>query len=848
MKKFISLITLIAILSTCAFAAPVKYPDPAMLDKDDPASYEPYPIALNATSYTPWFTMQHMETADHYARGIRGGEGGQMVMSLAISPVNPNLMLMGSDMAGIWRSVDGGDNWYAVTDNSNFRSVNDIVFHPTKENVAFSVQGTKGVDSSSLNKLNNTKMDGLYRTTDGGHSWEHVLHATMLTNATTHNVIAFDDAENVYVLTSEGVYKSADTGANWEHMGVIDAEGKGGVYSLWVSGDGKTLVAATGKSGISISTSGGIFWKQANGSLKAQASSFTVDPQDENHWYAIFSGEAERLFHSYNRGETWEPIGYYSYADKNKPLVVRALYIPEKGITRLILLYTAMSRPIRYSDDGGKTWIEPKSPYKDTFTKSTGYYVEGIGICPTNHNLVIFSYGDNIYKSTDGGATFTYSNGGYSCNYARDFDIDQKGNMWIAFTDRGVAVSNAPYKKGTYPTFTRLDVDGTIGQVEVDPNNPEHVFITKGGWSDQTLMESYDYGKTWKTFSDLPQVNYTVFEYHKNNPNMIYTNQYTSLDNGRTWQKNAKSISSVSPVDSNVLYGLTGNVIRKSTDCGSTWTDIADIKSQPKVVRADVADKDSVWVGCYNGDVVKVTGDTQRVFNKNNGIVKFGDAVNSVCEIGQNPKNPNHLLMGMTSSDGATKTCGLYETYDGGQNWHVVKGMWSARIVNTIEFSPYGDEVFLGTCSNGNILYDFNVYKQYLDGTLKVDKSNEVLLPGDANKIRVMKDGLTLSFDQMPFIENGRTMVPFRKIFEEMGASVEWIAETRSVKATRGDTVIELQIGSTVAKVNGSSVTLDVAPNIYNSRTMVPLRFISENLDARVEWNGELRRVEINTK
>ena len=670
----------------------------------------------------------------------------------------------------------------------------------------------------------------------------------MLTNATTHGVICFDDAENVYVLTNAGVYKSTDTGENWEHMGVVDAEGTGGVYSLWVSGDGKTLVAATGKSGISISTSGGIFWKQANGTLKPVATSFTVDPQDENHWYAIFSGEAERLFHSYDRGETWEPIGYYSYADKNKPCVVRALYIPEKGITRLILLYRAMSRPIRYSDDGGKKWIEPKSPYKDTFTKSTGYYVEGIGICPTNHNLVIYSYGDNIYKSTDGGATFKYSNGGYSCNYARDFDIDQKGNMWIAFTDRGVAVSNAPYKKGTYPTFTRLDVDGTIGQVEVDPNNPEHIFITKGGWTDQTLMESYDYGKTWKTFSDLPKVNYSIFQYHKDNPNMIYTNQYTSLDNGRTWQKNTKSISSVSPADSNVLYGLTGNVIRKSTDCGSTWTDIADIKSQPKVVRADVADKDTVWVGCYNGDVVKVTGTSQKIFNKNNGIVKFGDAVNTVSEIGQNPKNPNHLLMGMTSSDGAIKTPGLLETYDGGQNWHVVKGMWSARIVQTIEFSPYGDEVFLGTCSNGNILYDYNVYKQYLDGTLQVDKSNEVLLPGDANKVRVMKDGMTLSFDQMPFIENGRTMVPFRKIFEEMGAGVEWIAETRSVKATRGDTVIELQIGSTTAKVNGKEVTLDVAPNIYNSRTMVPLRFISENLDAKVEWNGALRRVEISTK
>lgn len=850
MKKFKSIIASmlsLSIISASALATPVKYTDPAMLDKTDPAYYEPYPIALNATSYTPWFTMYHMQTADHASRGIRGGEGGQMVMSLAVSPVNPNLMLMGSDMAGIWRSVDGGENWYSVTDNNNFRSVNDIVFHPTLENVAFSLQGTKGTDSSSLGKLNSTKMDGLYRTTDGGHSWEHVLPRTMLSSASTHGVVCFDDAGNVYALTNAGVFKSTDIGENWEHLGVVDAEGKGGIYSLWVSGDGKTMVAATGKSGISVSTSGGIFWKQANGGLKASATSFAVDPTNEEHWYAIFSGEKERLFHSYDRGATWEPIGYYSYADKNIPYVVRTLYIPEKNVVRLILLYSAMSRPIRYSDDGGKTWIEPKSPYKDTFTKSTGYYVEGIGICETNNNIVIYSYGDNIYKSTDGGATFKYSNGGYSCNYARDFDIDSKGNMWIAFTDRGVVRSDAPYQKGTYPTMTRFDIDGTIGQVEIDPNNPEHVFITKGGWTSQTLMESHDYGKTWKTRSEVPKANFSIFEYHKENPDKIYTNQYTSYDNGRTWQKNTKSISSVSPVDSDVLYGLTGNVIRKSIDGGNTWTDVTEIKSQPKVVRADVADKDTVWVGCYNGDVVKVTGTSKKTFNKNNGLVKFGDAVNTVAEIGQNPKNPNHLLMGMTCSDGATKTVGLYETYDGGHNWHVVKGMWAARIVQTIEFSPVSDEVFLGTCSNGNIIYDYNVYKQYLDGTLKVDKSNEVLLPGDSDKVRVMMNGMTLSFDQTPFILNGRTMVPFRKIFEEMGASVEWIGETHTVKATKSDTVIELQIGSATAKVNGAAVTLDAAPDIYNSRTMVPLRFVSENLDAKVEWNGNLRRVEIKT-
>ena len=334
MKKIAIIILTFLVLSTSVCAAPIKYEDPSMLDVNEPSSYEPYPIALNATSYTPWFTMQHMESADHYARGIRGGEGGQVVDSLAISPVNPNLMLMGSDWAGLWRSIDGGDSWYSITDNNNFRCVNDIVFHPTKENVVFCIQGTKGVDAASLTKLNNTDMDGVYRSLDGGHSWEHVLHATILSTAATHGVIAFDGSENVYALTNDGLYKSSDLGNDWENLGTIDSEKDGGIYSLWVSENGKTIITATAKSGISVSTSRGIFWESANGNLKPAASSFTVDPMNENHWFAIFTGESKRLFHSYDHGATWEPIEYYTYAEKNKPAVVRALYIPDKGITR----------------------------------------------------------------------------------------------------------------------------------------------------------------------------------------------------------------------------------------------------------------------------------------------------------------------------------------------------------------------------------------------------------------------------------------------------------------------------------------------------------------------------------
>ena len=105
-----------------------------------------------------------------------------------------------------------------------------------------------------------------------------------------------------------------------------------------------------------------------------------------------------------------------------------------------------------------------------------------------------------------------------------------------------------------------------------------------------------------------------------------------------------------------------------------------------------------------------------------------------------------------------------------------------------------------------------------------------------ASTIRIMFDGKFITPDVPPVIEGGRTMVPFRILFEALGATVNWNAATSTVSGTRGNTSIALVIGSRNATVNGRAVTLDVAPRIISGRTMVPLRFVSENLGAEVAW------------
>ncbi|MDO4978079.1 MAG: copper amine oxidase N-terminal domain-containing protein [Eubacteriales bacterium] len=104
-------------------------------------------------------------------------------------------------------------------------------------------------------------------------------------------------------------------------------------------------------------------------------------------------------------------------------------------------------------------------------------------------------------------------------------------------------------------------------------------------------------------------------------------------------------------------------------------------------------------------------------------------------------------------------------------------------------------------------------------------------------EIKVLLDGEELVFDVAPQLINDRTMVPMRKIFEAMGASVEWEDNTQTVTAVKGDIIVVMQIDNKVIKVNGKEITLDVPPQLVSSRTLVPVRAVAESLDAQVDWD-----------
>jgi len=117
-----------------------------------------------------------------------------------------------------------------------------------------------------------------------------------------------------------------------------------------------------------------------------------------------------------------------------------------------------------------------------------------------------------------------------------------------------------------------------------------------------------------------------------------------------------------------------------------------------------------------------------------------------------------------------------------------------------------------------------------------------------AQDIAVKVNGDEVSFPvQQPIQEEGRVMVPLRGVFEQLGAYVTWHPETQTVQAVKGNTDVRVRIGSHIAEVNGERQQLDVPPELINGTTLVPLRFVSESLGAKVDWNNETRLVNITT-
>ena len=878
MKKRIFSIALACSIILSAFSAGAAFPvkeNPREIPLD--VYKEPYMENQFFTVYAPWLRNFHLMSTWEYENGIFGGEACQQIRQAEISPFDSNTMYFGTDTCGLYKTTNGGKSWYSITNGAPGHC-------------------TKGLMCDVLDKDTlyvAYRSVGFFRSKDGGRTWEHLLADGDTKKVVTRgDTIVSDAAGNMFLAASSGVYRldrKTDTLVNLT-PDFSKYNGLNGPlwYDLDVSPDGQHIYACCIEdkntteitNGIYTSHDGGKTWsiKGTDPSKNVVYSPQSVALHPENPMMVFTSGtfkntetgksDSAGLYVSEDGGETFtHRYGHvYENLEEGVKASIKPMCVLEFGPKNADGIYpfyysaTSSTYPLHVSYDYGYTYeqvykksdrIGDKTIREDPFTGKTytGWSYQAYDPDPNIPGRVIFAASGMYERSPEG--TIKRINSGNSGAAIVDIAFSKSGKMFMCTTDVGTHYQesewNLDLEKGIYPTF-REGVDSHFTKVLFDPNDENHIILYDGASNGKGkyfgIWQSYTGGNTADAFtkcqdSMLPATppynggNIEVLEYDPDNSNIIYGSRHCSFDNGKTWVQNKIGdevlyISDISDQNPNYFVGVTGTgadtTICVSHDRGKTWEKVMKLGfSNFYQLFIDGVDNTKLWY-VKKADFGKIDLDSKQ-------IAKTSTLLGHEYFQGlwQNPKDPNHMLITNVPGIGTLfKDYKLAESTDNGKTWHVVPGLWSADIQG-IEWIPNSTQVWVFTMA-GIMVYDYQQYWNYLN-----------------SKVTITVDDKVVSYSEQPVITNGRVMVPMRELFEQLGATVNYNAETGVISASKNGNYVTLSAGNTKATVNGKEYNMDAAPYITaKGRTMVPLRFASEALSVGVGWDSEARMVYVN--
>ena len=519
-----------------------------------------------------------------------GLSGGGAMFTPAISPHDPNLILLNCDMSAAYRSTDGGRNWEMYPWQQLLSSTRcRPVFHPTDPNVVYAVHG----------------WDGRLRVSrDRGATWSDF--APDLPAGVCEIAIDPADPKLMLVGYEDGAYVSRDGGVSWKRCEGLRGEVVGFHFDQ-TSAQGERRCFAGTNQGVFRSADGGLTWGEVGEGLPwKELQSFAGGSRAEPRQcvlYCTIEGKVENeqyqggVYRSTDRGKTWQQAMGPDIATRGRRRPPQYSYVLTTD-RRPLTVYTASNWGGRVyrSDEGGRSWrevlfrtqqsgklnVEPD--YLIAETGGWGENVSGAGINPADPDNVILTGWMACNITRDGGKTWTSSHtrraegqgapgpgqrwldNGLVVTTVWHYYIDpfQHNRHYIAYTDIGYARSEDAGKSWYWQHGEPLR--NTTYEIAFDPETP---------------------GKMWAAFADLHDIP---------NMNVISGRHYSdragggvgvSGDFGVTWRDTSaglpgKPVASVvldprSPKEARVLYASCFEAgVYKSTDGGKTWIEKSD--------------------------------------------------------------------------------------------------------------------------------------------------------------------------------------------------------------------------------------------------------------------------------
>lgn len=236
-----------------------------------------------------------------------------------------------------------------------------------------------------------------------------------------------------------------------------------------------------------------------------------------------------------------------------------------------------------------------------------------------------------------------------------------------------------------------------------------------------------------------------------------------------------------------------------------------------------------------------------EISNYNYSMDIFKQALNSGAYITEYGKNPSFVFKKANDAGTLSSKDGIIKLYTlahiPGQHNISVNYHIDSKWYHSSNQIPYICNMNIKNISDGKhtlTISSMGQQKEYIF----YKKGNYIKFGAQPQvEISVTINGKKVNFDQPPVEKNGRTLVPLRAIFENLGATVNWNDVTQTVTSTKGDISIKLTIGSNKLYVNEKEIVLDVPAQLINSRTFVPVRAVAEAFKCNVDWDDQNKTV-----
>ncbi|MDD6283959.1 MAG: hypothetical protein PUB05_01170 [Firmicutes bacterium] len=651
--------------------------------------------------------------------GYTGGEGCQWPSCISYDPVEGKYAYMGTDVGGVFRSTDGGNNWEPSTIGLDTCGAVAVASDPNN------IKRVVLIGSSN-------DRSGVFLSTDAGETWERV-YKTYLSRAHDYREqIAFDESSNdkslggskiVYwlraneeanVISSKGIkvglYKSTDGGKTWNHVSGTEKYASG-----WLAIDTKGNLFIATKSGIFKSADKGATFKQVF--TTATNSLCTIRTSGyQNNVYAMTN---DGLYVSTNNGNSFSKVTTKMPAgvSKNYTYLEVSPLNPKKMIMQndTMSIGAGYSVPCYYSTDGGKTWNQSTT---DTTTNVWAPYNVRQRMSswnPKKENEILTFGGDLIYKSTDGGKTYKNSSQGYNgifigSNFS--FNINNPKLVAIASQDYNGGFSTDGGKTWTYVNWSGAGWGGfTYGAYALT----EKTVVTgvSNNWATSsdsvlTICVTFDGGKTVvRTGCVVEGAKVAIGA--KGNNNIAFFGEWRTTDGAKTWVKMDGCVG-VMYCDSKTgrLFGVNGEAgkydIVVSNDNGASW----------KVIFKNAGYIDDI---CYNNKSNKVFyaggASTIKYFKWTDGqaepsYIWYDTGAGGTWGVCCDPTNNDIMYATMHTVDNYDRQ-NVIRSLDGGKTWTGLcrepgdgrTGPDGANQAMRCEVNPLTHELFVATHCNG---------------------------------------------------------------------------------------------------------------------------------------------------